>query len=86
MQAQPEQVPTPAMIVTTTENIPDTRVVKTIGQVFGAECCRHGGQRRDHDALRLHGNGRRYDRDRGLWHCSGDRVGPHNPRAMRPAR
>ncbi len=35
MQAQPEQVPTPAMIVTTTENIPDTRVVKTIGQVFG---------------------------------------------------
>jgi uncharacterized protein YbjQ (UPF0145 family) len=35
MQAQPEKVPTPAMIVTTTENIPDTRVLKTIGQVFG---------------------------------------------------
>jgi uncharacterized protein YbjQ (UPF0145 family) len=28
-------VSAPTMIVTTTENIPDTRVVKTIGQVFG---------------------------------------------------
>jgi uncharacterized protein YbjQ (UPF0145 family) len=27
--------PPPAMIVTTTENIPGTRVVKTLGQVFG---------------------------------------------------
>jgi uncharacterized protein YbjQ (UPF0145 family) len=27
--------PSQAMIVTTTENIPDARVVKTIGQVFG---------------------------------------------------
>jgi uncharacterized protein YbjQ (UPF0145 family) len=27
--------PSPTMIVTTTENIPDARVVKTIGQVFG---------------------------------------------------
>jgi uncharacterized protein YbjQ (UPF0145 family) len=36
MQASPENVTTSRpMIVTTTENIPDTRVVKTIGQVFG---------------------------------------------------
>jgi uncharacterized protein YbjQ (UPF0145 family) len=36
MQASPENVTAPRpMIVTTTENIPDTRVVKTIGQVFG---------------------------------------------------
>ena len=36
MQASTENVaPTRLMIVTTTENIPDTRVVKTIGQVFG---------------------------------------------------
>ena len=36
MQARTENVaPTRTMIVTTTENIPDTRVVKTIGQVFG---------------------------------------------------
>jgi uncharacterized protein YbjQ (UPF0145 family) len=36
MQASPEKVTAPRpMIVTTTENIPDTRVVKTIGQVFG---------------------------------------------------
>jgi uncharacterized protein YbjQ (UPF0145 family) len=33
MQASPP--PTQSMIVTTTENIPGTRVVKTIGQVFG---------------------------------------------------
>jgi len=30
-----EVVPPRPIIVTTTENIPDTRVVKTIGQVFG---------------------------------------------------
>jgi uncharacterized protein YbjQ (UPF0145 family) len=36
MQAPSENVTLPqAMIVTTTENIPDTRVVQTIGQVFG---------------------------------------------------
>jgi uncharacterized protein YbjQ (UPF0145 family) len=36
MQASPENVAAARpMIVTTTENIPDTRVVKTIGQVFG---------------------------------------------------
>jgi uncharacterized protein YbjQ (UPF0145 family) len=36
MQPATENVaPSQAMIVTTTENIPDTRVVKTIGQVFG---------------------------------------------------
>ncbi len=36
MQASTESVtPSRLMIVTTTENIPDTRVVKTIGQVFG---------------------------------------------------
>ncbi len=36
MQASPESVTASRpMIVTTTENIPDTRVVKTIGQVFG---------------------------------------------------
>jgi len=36
MQASPENVTASRpMIVTTTENIPDTRVVKTIGQVFG---------------------------------------------------
>ena len=36
MQAASENVTSPqAMIVTTTENIPGTRVVKTIGQVFG---------------------------------------------------
>jgi uncharacterized protein YbjQ (UPF0145 family) len=36
MEAATEQVaPARPMIVTTTENIPDTRVVKTIGQVFG---------------------------------------------------
>ena len=36
MQARTENVaPTRTMIVTTTENIPDTRVVRTIGQVFG---------------------------------------------------
>jgi uncharacterized protein YbjQ (UPF0145 family) len=36
MQASNEDVNSPqAMIVTTTENIPGTRVVKTIGQVFG---------------------------------------------------
>jgi uncharacterized protein YbjQ (UPF0145 family) len=36
MQAAPENV-TPArpMIVTTTENIPDSEVVQTLGQVFG---------------------------------------------------
>jgi uncharacterized protein YbjQ (UPF0145 family) len=28
-------IPSETLIVTTTENIPDTRVVKTIGQVFG---------------------------------------------------
>ena len=36
MQASSENItPVQAMIVTTTENIPDTRVVKTLGQVFG---------------------------------------------------
>ena len=36
MQESSESVtPSQAMIVTTTENIPDTRVVRTIGQVFG---------------------------------------------------
>jgi uncharacterized protein YbjQ (UPF0145 family) len=36
MPASTENVTAPrTMIVTTTENIPDTRVVKTIGQVFG---------------------------------------------------
>ena len=36
MQATSEQVaPHQAMIVTTTENIPDSEVVQTIGQVFG---------------------------------------------------
>jgi uncharacterized protein YbjQ (UPF0145 family) len=36
MQAAGETVTSPqAMIVTTTENIPGARVVKTIGQVFG---------------------------------------------------
>jgi uncharacterized protein YbjQ (UPF0145 family) len=36
MQAPTENVSSaPAMIVTTTEHIPDTRVVKTFGQVFG---------------------------------------------------
>ncbi len=36
MQAPSENVvPTQHMIVTTTENIPDTAVVSTIGQVFG---------------------------------------------------
>jgi uncharacterized protein YbjQ (UPF0145 family) len=30
-----EVAPSRPLIVTTTENIPDTRVVKTIGQVFG---------------------------------------------------
>jgi uncharacterized protein YbjQ (UPF0145 family) len=36
MQPRSENVvPTQHMIVTTTENIPDTRVVSTIGQVFG---------------------------------------------------
>ncbi len=36
MQASSENITSPqAMIVTTTENIPGTRVVKTIGQVFG---------------------------------------------------
>lgn len=36
MQAPAETVvPTQTMIVTTTENIPNARVVKTIGQVFG---------------------------------------------------
>src|SRR5579875_556787 len=36
MQATSDNVRTTrTMIVTTTENIPDTRVVKTIGQVFG---------------------------------------------------
>ena len=36
MQPASENVASPqAMIVTTTENIPDTRVVKTLGQVFG---------------------------------------------------
>src|ERR1700729_2554266 len=36
MQASTENaIPSRPMIVTTTENIPDTRVVKTIGQVFG---------------------------------------------------
>jgi uncharacterized protein YbjQ (UPF0145 family) len=32
---QPASETPQAMIVTTTENIPDTRVVKTLGQVFG---------------------------------------------------
>jgi uncharacterized protein YbjQ (UPF0145 family) len=36
MQASTESAaPSRLMIVTTTENIPDTRVVKTLGQVFG---------------------------------------------------
>jgi uncharacterized protein YbjQ (UPF0145 family) len=36
MQAPAENLGSPrTMIVTTTENIPDARVVKTIGQVFG---------------------------------------------------
>lgn len=36
MQASAENLtPSRTMIVTTTENIPGTRVVKTIGQVFG---------------------------------------------------
>ena len=36
MQASTENAdPSRPMIVTTTENIPDARVVKTIGQVFG---------------------------------------------------
>src|ERR1700688_919194 len=36
MQASTENNSLPqAMIVTTTENIPDTRVVQTLGQVFG---------------------------------------------------
>jgi uncharacterized protein YbjQ (UPF0145 family) len=30
-----EVIASPTMIVTTTENIPGTRVVKTVGQVFG---------------------------------------------------
>ena len=94
MTAPAENVTSRPMIVTTTENIPDTRVVKTIGQVFGltvrsrsiggniaallkslvggeirsyvklnedsrrqaprphgTKRRRHGGQRRDHDAL-----------------------------------
>ena len=33
--ASGETTPPQPMIVTTTENIPDTQVVKTIGQVFG---------------------------------------------------
>jgi uncharacterized protein YbjQ (UPF0145 family) len=33
--ASGETTPPQAMIVTTTENIPDTQVVQTIGQVFG---------------------------------------------------
>ena len=36
MQGSTENTPLPqTMIVTTTENIPDTRVAKTLGQVFG---------------------------------------------------
>ena len=36
MQASSQNTSLPqAMIVTTTENIPDTRVVQTLGQVFG---------------------------------------------------
>ena len=35
MQASTENIKSRPMIVTTTENIPGTRVVKTIGQVFG---------------------------------------------------
>jgi uncharacterized protein YbjQ (UPF0145 family) len=35
MQPSTENVASRPMIVTTTENIPGTRVVKTIGQVFG---------------------------------------------------
>jgi uncharacterized protein YbjQ (UPF0145 family) len=36
MQPPAEEVtPSRSMIVTTTENIPDTRVVKTLGHVFG---------------------------------------------------
>jgi uncharacterized protein YbjQ (UPF0145 family) len=35
MQASNENFSAGSMIVTTTENIPGTRVVKTIGQVFG---------------------------------------------------
>src|SRR5690348_4849112 len=103
------------MIVTTTENIPDTRVVQTLGQVFGLtvrsrslggnitavlkslaggeirsyvklnedarrqaldrmvqNAAAMGGQRGDHDALRLHRDGRGHDRDRGIWHRPGD--------------
>jgi uncharacterized protein YbjQ (UPF0145 family) len=36
MQGSSENLPaSPPMIITTTENIPGTRVVKTLGQVFG---------------------------------------------------
>lgn len=35
MTATNERVALKALVVTTTENIPDTRVVKTIGHVFG---------------------------------------------------
>jgi uncharacterized protein YbjQ (UPF0145 family) len=35
MQASTQGVTSQPMIVTTAENIPGTRVVKTIGQVFG---------------------------------------------------
>ena len=35
MQVPGESVTSAGMIVTTTENIPDAKVVKTIGQVFG---------------------------------------------------
>ena len=36
MQASTDSTPlAQAMIVTTTENIPDTRVAQTLGQVFG---------------------------------------------------
>ena len=35
MQASTENITSRPMIVTTTENIPGTRVVRTIGQVFG---------------------------------------------------
>lgn len=105
------------MIVTTTENIPGTRVVKTVGQVFGLtarsrsiggniaaglkslaggeigsyvklnedarrqalkrygpERLRDGGQRCDHDALRLDRDGQEHERDRGPRHCPGCRV------------
>jgi uncharacterized protein YbjQ (UPF0145 family) len=34
-ESSENDTPSQAMIVTTTENIPDTRVVRTIGQVFG---------------------------------------------------